>query len=353
MVTDDATIFGSEQSLQAALEGRRPLSVREALVLVATISSQVEQLHQGSLLHRAISPEAIGFDEQHQAQLAPPGPPREFGGSQCDPDVCPPELQKSVTVLLPAEWNVARAAISKAGVRMDPARIDLYQLGALLCRLLTRESIPSYLRSPRVKAKVPAIVQPLIDHALGHDDSERFASVSQFVSAIRDRLRELSRGDSESDSGPSEAADQRDDRRASGAGEDTSPNAVTTDLKSDTSVAPDSPARTRLESEPPFDKLGHYEIVGRIGRGGMGDVYKGYERALGRTVAIKVLPSALARQERLRPAFSRRGLRGGEAESSQYHSDSLHWRRPRPPLLRHAVCRGRVAGATAAREADG
>src|SRR5262249_29083699 len=47
----------------------------------------------------------------------------------------------------------------------------------------------------------------------------------------------------------------------------------------------------------PFARLGHYEIVARIGHGGMGDVYRGYERALDRHVAIKVLPAELARNQ--------------------------------------------------------
>ena len=47
----------------------------------------------------------------------------------------------------------------------------------------------------------------------------------------------------------------------------------------------------------PFSRLGHYEIVARIGHGGMGDVYRGYERALDREVAIKVLPAELARSD--------------------------------------------------------
>jgi serine/threonine protein kinase/WD40 repeat protein len=49
------------------------------------------------------------------------------------------------------------------------------------------------------------------------------------------------------------------------------------------------------DSGLPFEKLGHYEIVSRLGQGGMGDVYLGYERSLDRRVAIKVLPSQFAR----------------------------------------------------------
>src|SRR5690348_14823790 len=35
--------------------------------------------------------------------------------------------------------------------------------------------------------------------------------------------------------------------------------------------------------------LGHYEILERIGQGGMAEVYKGYQRLLDRYVAVKVL----------------------------------------------------------------
>jgi serine/threonine protein kinase len=41
-------------------------------------------------------------------------------------------------------------------------------------------------------------------------------------------------------------------------------------------------------------KLGPYEIVGVIGAGGMGEVYRATDTRLGRDVAIKVLPEAFA-----------------------------------------------------------
>ena len=41
-------------------------------------------------------------------------------------------------------------------------------------------------------------------------------------------------------------------------------------------------------------KLGRYEIRSHIGAGGMGDVYLARDTELDRTVAIKVLPAAVA-----------------------------------------------------------
>ena len=41
-------------------------------------------------------------------------------------------------------------------------------------------------------------------------------------------------------------------------------------------------------------RLGPYEVLSPIGAGGMGEVYRARDTRLGREVAIKVLPEALA-----------------------------------------------------------
>src|SRR5262245_58624613 len=49
--------------------------------------------------------------------------------------------------------------------------------------------------------------------------------------------------------------------------------------------------------------LGPYEISEMIGAGGMGEVYRARDTRLGRTVAIKTIPPALASQEDNRRRF--------------------------------------------------
>ena len=52
-------------------------------------------------------------------------------------------------------------------------------------------------------------------------------------------------------------------------------------------------------------RLGPYEIVAAIGAGGMGEVYKARDTRLDRTVAIKILPPALAADPEFRARFER------------------------------------------------
>jgi Flp pilus assembly protein TadD/predicted Ser/Thr protein kinase len=52
-------------------------------------------------------------------------------------------------------------------------------------------------------------------------------------------------------------------------------------------------------------RLGPYEIVSLLGRGGMGEVYMGRDTRLERSVAVKVLPDSLSKNPRLRKRLER------------------------------------------------
>ena len=55
----------------------------------------------------------------------------------------------------------------------------------------------------------------------------------------------------------------------------------------------------------PGTRLGSYEILSAIGAGGMGEVYKAHDTRLGRSVAIKILPTELAADPHFRERFDR------------------------------------------------
>ena len=58
-------------------------------------------------------------------------------------------------------------------------------------------------------------------------------------------------------------------------------------------------------SLPPGTKLGPFEIVGPLGIGGMGEVYRARDTRLGRDVAIKILPKEMSADPARRQRFER------------------------------------------------
>lgn len=52
-------------------------------------------------------------------------------------------------------------------------------------------------------------------------------------------------------------------------------------------------------------KIGKYEVIERLGRGGMAEVYRAYQGTLDRYVAIKVLHAFLADDPEFKSRFER------------------------------------------------
>ena len=80
---------------------------------------------------------------------------------------------------------------------------------------------------------------------------------------------------------------------------------------------------TPVEQRPRLNrghKLGHFEMLELIGRGGMGDVYRARDPHLKRDVAVKILPAEFGRDAARVTRFEREA----RASSSLNHSNILH-----------------------------
>ena len=59
------------------------------------------------------------------------------------------------------------------------------------------------------------------------------------------------------------------------------------------------------------DRLGRFEILGSLGAGGMGEVYRARDQQLARDVAIKVLPAAFSQDADRRRRFEQEARAAG------------------------------------------
>jgi serine/threonine protein kinase len=269
-----------------ALAARCPLAPDMALRLWRRLLDDVASLHAAGRLHGNISAETVTLDSALEASLPQPSEALLLGSNTDACEFLPPELRRTQDWSLPTAINAATKCIQQAGLDCNPRRVDVYQLGALLCRMLTGQPVAAYLQSPRARGRVPASLRGVLDHALGYDPTHRFSSIEE----IQDSL----------------VAGQDQNRDETPAGGTSSPNHADTPLhgqaaaRYDAEVARSEPVE--MESAKGADsrlpeRLGPYRIIQRIGGGGMGDVYKAYEAALDRYVAIKVLPAELARHD--------------------------------------------------------
>jgi serine/threonine protein kinase len=62
---------------------------------------------------------------------------------------------------------------------------------------------------------------------------------------------------------------------------------------------------------PPGTRVGVYEVLAPLGAGGMGDVYRERDSRLGRQVALKILPEAVACDTERLARFEREEIEEG------------------------------------------
>ncbi len=249
------------------------------VLLIREVAGQVLLLHESGRLHLRVDFETIQQESERGAILGEPTPTVRLGVSRADLDDLPRELHGVLPLELPTDLAAAELVLRGKQVRLDPRLIDVHQLGALTCRCVADAGPGEYLRSARVKARVPLPLRSLLERAWGADGRPRFADMASFREALNslDELLPQSRADP-----PSTNPGVETPRVFS------SPGSVA-------AVAEGPPRQElRLDCES-GTRLGNYELLEQIGAGGMGEVYLAHDPALNRRVAVKVLPAELAR----------------------------------------------------------
>jgi serine/threonine protein kinase/WD40 repeat protein len=286
-------------SLADLLDQGHVLPAHEAVEVIRQLAVDVAILHRGGKSHGRIVPSAIRFDDRQRPAMASctDEGSGDFGGEWVPPGLRDQAFARLMDRLEGSGTSgddvTSGSWFADSGGWSDPRQLDVYGLAAVLCRLITGVSADAYLRSPRVKGTVPEWLQPLLDRALGGGNS-RFRDADDFLVALEaSTTRRPADGDRAGAGRPVSEVRPGTPESALEICE-TSPSCL-----SGMRVG-EVPASFRRGSRPedanlPFTKLGHFEITARLGQGGMGEVYLGYESSLDRRVAIKVLPAEFAR----------------------------------------------------------
>ena len=259
----------SGKSLAERINAEGPLPFEESIELAYGLASYLNVLHEAGLLQGYFNAgELVCEDESPVPVAANPAAASCLDlAAVINSDIPPDEAG-----LAPELFN---------GGSADSCS-DVYALGAVLYQALTAHVVPKPDFFPektrivtwlpgRLRSDIPDALDQLIGGCLHPERENRITNPAEVLSCL-EKLRQQ----------------------------------------------PEDPARSKtmgMEDALVGQTLGAYRLVERLGQGGMASVYKGFEPALNRYVAIKVLPQYFASD----PNFTARFHREAKAVAQLAH----------------------------------
>jgi serine/threonine protein kinase/Tol biopolymer transport system component/ABC-type branched-subunit amino acid transport system substrate-binding protein len=264
------------KTLASLLQETGPLPVDRALDIAKQVVLGLVDAHAKSIVHRDLRPANVLITAEGAVKVT------DFGLAWAA------RLSEHVaegTLYTPHYLSPEQAS----GGDVD-GRSDLYSLGILLFEMLggskpydgdsAADVVAAHRQAPipslrQVNADIPQEVDDLVSKCLAKRPEARYQSAAELLQAIDTSVQAMN-------------------RKQSG-------------------------ANLGLEADLVGQTLGAYRVLEQIGRGGMATVYKAYEPALDRYVAIKVLPQYFAHD----PDFAARFEREARAVAKLNHPNIL------------------------------
>lgn len=260
------------QSLTDLVTGGNGLQLDIALDIARQLGEYVEAIHQAGVFQAAFDPQAILLSGDSILRVT------DLGLAQ----------GLNIGELLAEGKAKAQSYHAPELLRGEKAdyRTDFYSLGVLLFKILTgkeldakavasNQSLIADMLPSRQRLGIPPEWDELVAKCLQPNPAKRIQSAAEFMN----RVTEVQRGMAE--------------------------GAQATIIGMEDSLVGQT--------------LGAYRLVERLGQGGMATVYKGYEAALDRYVAVKVLPQFFASD----PNFTQRFRREAKAVAQLNHPNII------------------------------